>query len=112
MDGEQFAVACDHYATVRDNLRTVRLYVEEKRKMEARPGTTGASEFAHARLPSGEPEPAGPPPHEVRGVAPDAPASVVQAAARRLKAERHPDSGGSTEEFQRVVEAEEAMLDR
>jgi curved DNA-binding protein CbpA len=54
---------------------------------------------------------AGPPPHEVLGVASDAPDAVIRGAARARKKELHPDSGGSTEEFQRVVEAEEAMLD-
>ena len=51
-----------------------------------------------------------PEPHEVLGVASDAPESVVKAAAKQMKKEKHPDRGGSTEEFQRVVEAEEKLL--
>ncbi|QLG63059.1 DnaJ domain-containing protein [Halorarum salinum] len=118
MDGKQYAVGCDAYSRLRDNVRTVGLYVREKRKMESRPVATGESEFANARLPPGDDEaesvvvaePA-PDPHEVLGVTEDAEEAVVKAAARRLKADRHPDSGGSTEEFQRVVKAEEALLD-
>jgi DnaJ-class molecular chaperone len=76
---------------------------------------TGSAEFAAARLPSGDDDAvvvAGETeaPHEVLGVAPDAPEEVIEAAARRLKADNHPDSGGSREEFQRIVNAEEAML--
>jgi hypothetical protein len=117
MEGQQFAVACDRYSRLRDNVRTVGLYIEEKRKMESRPVTTGESEFANARLPPGDEEDAvvatasAEPPHEVLGVAPDAPDGVVRAAARELKKQHHPDNGGSTAEFQRVVEAEEAMVD-
>jgi len=112
MDGDQFAVACDHYDAVRDNLRAIRLYVEEKRKMEQRPVTTGASEFANARLPSGDdPEPAGPPAHEVLGVVPDAPDSVVEAAARERIKEAHPDQGGTAADLKRVREARDELLD-
>ena len=36
---------------------------------------------------------------------------VVESAARARKAQTHPDNDGSTEEFEKVVAAEEAMLD-
>ncbi|AUX09317.1 molecular chaperone DnaJ [Halalkaliarchaeum desulfuricum] len=117
MDGEQYAVACDAYSRVRDNLRTIGLYIHEKRKMDSRPVTTGESEFANARLPPADDDAivvadgSTAAPHEVLNVAPEAPADVVEAAARRLKAEAHPDAGGSRAEFQRIVAAEEAMLD-
>jgi len=115
-DGEEFAVACDHFRELRDNVRTVHLWVNETRKRSQRPVKTGDAEFAAARLPSGDNDVvvAGTgereAPHEVLGVAPDAPDPVVEAAARRLKANAHPDSGGSRAEFQRVADAEEAML--
>ncbi|MFC7026382.1 DnaJ domain-containing protein [Halomicroarcula sp. GCM10025324] len=113
MDGEQFAIACDAYSRVRDNLRTIGLYVREKRKMENRPVTTGESEFANARLPSGDEDAvvASPPPHEVLDVSPDAPDGVVEAAYREKTKTMHPDHGGSTEDFQRLKRAKEAMLD-
>jgi hypothetical protein len=112
-DGEQYAVASDYYDDWRDNARAIGLYIREKRKMSDRPVTTGQSEFSTARLPSGDGKEivAEPPPHEVLDVAPDAPESVVRAAAREKTKVAHPDQGGSTEEFQRVKRAEEAMLD-
>jgi len=112
MGGNQYAVACDAHTRVRDNLRTVGLYIREKRKMEQRPVTTGETEFANARLPSGEEEVvvASVPPHEVLGVSPDAPPAVVKGAYRELLKERHPDHGGSPDEFRRLQNAKEAML--
>jgi hypothetical protein len=109
---ENFAVACDYYRNLRDNVRTVYLWVHETRMRSQRPVTTGESEFAAARLPSGDDDAvvAQEPPHEVLGVAKDAPADVVEAVARRLKANAHPDSGGSREEFQRINDAEETLL--
>lgn len=114
-DGRDYAVACDHYTTKKANLRCVFLWLRETRKRNDRPVVSGTGDgFAAAQLPSGEhgnAEPSTPSPHEVLGVAPDAPDSVVQAAARQLKKEHHPDAGGSREQFQRINEAEEAMLD-
>ena len=114
MDGDDYAVACDHYTGLRDNVRATGLYLDEKRKMEGRPVETGESEFANARLPPADDDEGGltpnPAPHEILGVAPDAPEAVVRGAARSLKKDAHPDSGGTTEAFQRIVEAEEAML--
>ncbi|UPV75891.1 J domain-containing protein [Halorussus limi] len=115
MDGNDYAVACDRYSRLRDNVRTVGLYVREKRKMEERPVETGESEFANARLPSGNENAdavvAHEPPHEVLGVARDAAPEVVRGAARQLKKKYHPDAGGDEERFKRVVDAENAMLD-
>ncbi|WP_132060323.1 J domain-containing protein [Halorussus amylolyticus] len=114
MDGAQYAVACDAYSRLRDNLRTLYLYIQEKRKMEKRPVETGESEFANARLPPGdaatEAVVAREPPHEVLDVAPGADEAVVKAAARQLKKKHHPDAGGDESLFKRVVSAEEAML--
>jgi len=115
MDGDQFAVACDAYSRLRDNVRTLYLYIREKRKMEQRPVVTGESEFANARLPpaDGEPDPvvAREPPHEVLDVAPDADEAVVRAAARQLKKKHHPDAGGDEARFKQVVSAEQSMLE-
>ncbi|WP_435551938.1 J domain-containing protein [Natrinema sp. CGMCC1.2065] len=113
MGGDQFAVACDYYTRPRDNARAIGLYVAEKRKMENRPVATGQSEFATARLPAADDDAvvASEPPHEVLEISPDADDGVVKAAARAKKKEHHPDAGGDRERFQRVVKAEEAMLD-
>lgn len=118
MEGAQYAVACDRYSRLRDNVRTVGLYVREKRKMESRPVATGESEFANARLPPADETTAdGPvvahsrPPHEVLGVETNAPVEVVKAAYRALAKERHSDHGGSDEEMRELNAAKEAMLD-
>jgi len=115
-DEEQFAVACDDSSRLRDNVRYVLKWVNETRMRSQRPVETGDSEFAAARLPPADDDAVAgtatrQPAHEVLGVAPDAPANVVESVARARKAETHPDSGGDSDEFQRVVEAEEVMLD-
>lgn len=117
MDGGQYAVACDAHSRVRDNLRTIGLYVREKRKMDTRPVETGESEFANARLPPGDQEDAvvagagGEPAHEVLEVGADAADDVVEAAFRAKAKEVHPDHGGSRAEWKRLQEAREVMLD-
>jgi hypothetical protein len=113
MDGQQFAVACDRWATLRDNVRSVGLYVREKRKMENRPVTTGASEFANARLPSADEStvPGEPPAHVVLDISPEASDDAVRAAYRERLKEVHPDVGGDPEQFKRVQHAKERLLD-
>lgn len=114
-NGEQFAVACDAYSRLRDNVRTVYLWVHETRLRGQRPVKTGDAAFAAARLPPADGEAtgavaAGPAPHEVLEVSPNADTEVVKAAARSLKKKHHPDRGGDEEAFKRVLRAEEAML--
>lgn len=109
-DEVPYAVACDHYTTKRDNLRSVYLWVQETRKRSDRPVVTGDTDFAAARLmPPGDHEPTKPP-HEVLGVAPDASEAVIEAAAKARKGETHPDQDGDPEEFKRVNRAKERML--
>lgn len=123
-DGEQYAVACDRYTDLRDNVRTIGLYVEEKRKMSDRPVKTGHDEFATARLPPGdaseatadviavEPEP-DQEPHEVLGIARDAPEPVVMGAFRELVKEAHGDQGGNEAyDVAELKQARDALLDR
>lgn len=120
-DGEQYAVACDRYTDLRDNIRTIGLYVEEKRRMSDRPVKTGHDEFATARLPPGdesgpdviavEPEPDREP-HEVLGVAPDAPEPTVMGAFRELVKEAHGDQGGNDDyDVAELKEARDELLE-
>jgi hypothetical protein len=112
-DGEQFAVACDDYSRLRDNLRSVYLWVHETRMRSQRPVKTGDAEFAAARLPSGDGEDAvaaTAPPHEVLEVDPDADEEIVQAAFRQKAKSAHPDQGGDPAEWKRLTDAKEAML--
>jgi len=113
MDGHPYAVACDRYTKLRDNVRTVGLYLHEKRKMEGRPVETGESEFANARLPPGEAMPPGGvcrPHHEVLGVDPDASEREIRSAYREKLKDAHPDQGGSEREFKAVKEAKKELL--
>ena len=117
-DDEQFAVACDASPKLRDNVRYVLKWVNETRMRSQRPVKAGDSEFAAARLPLGDDDDAvagtatKQPAHEVLSVQPDAPDHVIESAARQMKAKTHPDAtDGDREEFERVVEAEEVMLD-
>jgi len=113
-DGEDFAVACDAYSRLRDNVRTVYKWVHETRMRGQRPVKTGDTEFAAARLPSGEDDEviAGrQPPHAVLGIDPDASEAEVEAAFREKVKEAHPDHDGSTEAYKRVKRARDALLD-
>jgi len=112
-NGEQFAVASDHYQDLRDNARTVYLWIRETRKRSQRPVKTGSAEFAAARLPSGDGETAviaTAAPHEILEVAPNADDAVVKAAYRQKAKSAHPDHGGDPAEWQRIIDAKEAML--
>ncbi|MDZ5812393.1 J domain-containing protein [Halorubrum sp. AD140] len=115
---QEYAVACDAYSRLRDNVRTVYKWIHETRMRGNRPVRTGDSEFAAARLPPGDGDEnavvvgsvSNKPAHEVLGV--DVYASsdeVLDAYYERVK-EAHPDHGGSEEELLRVRDAKEEML--
>lgn len=114
MDGDQYAIACDAYSRLRDNVREMGLYVREKRKIEGRTVVTGESEFANARLPATEEDVvvAREAPHEVLGVDPDADPAEVRRAYRDQVTEAHPDHGGDGSVFARLTDAKEAMFGR
>ena len=118
-DGEQFCVACDRYDDLRDNIRTIGLYIEEKRKMSNRPVKTGQDEFATARLPPGDDEEAivasgqiEQKPHEVLGVTPDASEATIQGAFRELVKRAHGDHGSNGEHsVSELKNARDALLE-
>lgn len=121
MTDDQFAVGCDQYVRLRSNVAAVESYLTDKRALVDAPVTTAAPEFENARLSLGGRDDveanAGlddtdKTPAEILGVSPEAPDVVVEAAARALKAERHPDNGGTAAAFQRVVDAEAALLEK
>jgi len=112
-DGNQYAVACDAYSRLRDNVHAVGKYINEKGRMQRRPVTTGKSEFANAQLPSGDEEAvvAAEPAYAVLGVDPDASDAEVRDAYRDQLTEVHPDQGGSEEAFREVQRAKEVLTD-
>lgn len=122
---EQSAIGCDCWETQRENARAIALWVRRIRLAD-RCGVETARDIDEvAQLPPADDEAiAAPPapstedvldedPHEVLGVAPDAPDEVVTAAfkAQVKDLEGHPDTGGSTGRFKKLQEAREAMLD-
>lgn len=115
-DGQRFAVPCDRWNNLRDNARAIAKYLDAKRAIERYGVATVETEMSTQALPSGDDEivVAGgemKAPHEVLGIQEDAPDGVVEATARARKAETHPDQGGDRAEFERVKDAEEAMLE-
>jgi hypothetical protein len=123
IDGADYAVACDAYDDLRANVRTIGLWMKEKRMMEGRPVATAESEFANAALPPGDEDNANvvavgpegtsePEPHEVLGVSPDAPPETVKGAHRQLQAKYHPDSGNDPNEakFKQVNRAARELM--
>jgi len=111
-DEADYAVACDSSPRLRDNMRYCYLWVNETRMRSQRPVETGESEFATARLPSGNEDAveAREPPHEVLDVPPDADDGEVKKAWRLRAKVAHPDNGGSEERMKRLTEAKEAMI--
>lgn len=116
IDGEQYAAPCDRWNNIRDNAQAIAKYLDAKRALDRYGVSTVESEFRAQALPSGEEDAVvvagtgGDPPHEVLGVAPDAPDEVIRAAARRLAANEHPDKGGDEREFKKIQKAKEALL--
>lgn len=111
-DGQQYAVACDASPSLRDNMRYCYKWINETRMRSNRPVETGKSEFATARLPSGNEDAvaADPPAHVVLGVDRDAAPAEIESAFRDKVSEVHPDAGGSAEAFKRAQRAKEELL--
>jgi len=124
-DGQDFAVPCDKWDNVRDNAQAIAKYLDAKRALDRYGVKTVESEFTTQKLPPGDEEEAerdggsggaadssveDQPPHKVLGVASDAGDEEVKAAARALKKEYHPDTGGNIEKFNQVLEAEKILL--
>lgn len=100
------SIRCDRFWDYRTNLRAVYLILEPMRLASQRGILEELARAAVAMLPEGRIQK---PPHEVLGVARDAPMTVAQAAYKALAKERHPDAGGSHEAMQELNEAWESF---
>ena len=115
-DGDDYAVPCDRWDNLRDNAQSIAKYLDAKRALDRYGVKTIRSELTTQQLPG--PNDAGTDaigdeaPHKVLGVDPDASDEQIKAAARALKKQHHPDKGGDYDDFKRVVQAEDIMLDR
>ncbi|MFY4816197.1 J domain-containing protein [Haloarcula sp. AONF1] len=115
---EGYAIACDRWETQLENARAIALYSRRKRLAERCGVTTADSEFETARLPPGDES--GPDviavepdrePHEVLGVAPDAPEPTVTGAFRELVKDAHGDQGGNDDyDVAELKRARDALL--
>ena len=112
--GEQYALACDRWTTVKDNLQALNKTVEAIRGIERwgtgemmRAAFAGFKQLPPAAGASGRPW------WEVLEVAKNAPWWRVEDVYRAARAAAHPDAGGSHEKFIEVQQAfEEAKKSR
>lgn len=100
-----YAMACDRYKTVADNLAAIAAHVEATRAIE-RHGVASAAETLQAF----QALPAPKRPHEILGVSATASETEVRSAWRRQIAEHHPDQGGSEQRAAELNAARDAML--
>jgi len=113
LHAQQHVIACDAWALVKDNLRAVGLTVHALRQLE-RTGASGILERAFGGfqgLPPPRAEDAPPPWRDVLDMGNDLndpPAVLLARAERRfriLAQDHHPDRGGDSEWFQRLLRA-------
>lgn len=95
-DGEQRCIAVDRYAKPEANLQAIH-HVIEARRVEMRHGTLALIRATMKGFSLSLPAPGRKAWHEVLSVLPGASMEEIEAAYRRLAAERHPDRGGSHE---------------
>lgn len=103
--GKPMCFACDQYRKVRENIRGIGLTIAAIRAIE-RYGSSDMMERAFRGF-TAIPEAAGEPWRNVFGFSATETvnADAVDAAFRRLAMTEHPDHGGTSERFQRILNA-------
>lgn len=114
--GQSYAVGCDKWDYLFDNVREVTLWLKEERMSDNRPVETAAESFAHAALPGGEDsahetEVIVENPYDVLGIGDDQPLPVIESRYEYRRKHAHPDQDGTNEEFIRVQKAWEQIQD-
>jgi hypothetical protein len=109
LDRKPYAMACDKFDRLAQNLAAIAQHIEATRRIE-RYGVATAAETLQAF--QALPAPAAPRScWQVLGLAPGAAAGDIQAAFRRLSADRHPDRpGGSHDAMSELTAARETAL--
>ena len=104
-----YALACDRWLTVRDNLRAIGSHVAALRGMERwGVGSVQQAFSGYQALPA---RPTSQEWWEVLGVSPSAPPDLIKAAYKKLALQHHPDAGGSSDRMAELNRAwEEAQL--
>lgn len=105
MKGKPYAMACDTYDKLAQNIAAIANHIEATRRIE-RYGVATAAESLQAFTAL----PAPPKPHEILGVPAGADEAAVRAAWRRLIAAGHPDQGGSEARAAELNAARDEML--
>jgi hypothetical protein len=105
--GKPYAMACDRYTTVADNLAAIAAHIDATRAIE-RHGVATAAETLQAFMSLAAPGAR----HwtAVLGLQADAAPDAIKAAHRRLMLERHPDRGGSDADMAEINAARDAAL--
>lgn len=107
MDGQPYAMACDLYTTVADNLAAVAAHIEATRAI-TRHGVASAAETLQAF--HALPAPGGRHWSTVLNLPRDAKPDDVKAAHRRLLIDNHPDRGGNESAMAEINAARDAAL--
>lgn len=102
-DGLSVCIAVDRYLSVEANLQAIH-HIIEARRVELRHGTLALVRASFSGF-TALPAPAGGEWWEVLGVAQDATIKECETAYRRLISEKHPDKGGTADEFNAVKKA-------
>lgn len=105
LGGKPYAMACDRYTTVPDNLAAIAAHIDATRAID-RHGVASAAET----LTVFEALPAPKQPHEILGVPKDAAELEVRRAWRERIAKAHPDQGGTEAQAAELNAARDAML--
>lgn len=105
MKGRPYAMACDTYSELAQNIAAVANHIEATRRIE-RYGVATAAETLQAF----QTLPAPKRPHEILGVAIGATSAEIKAAWRARIADAHPDRTGSHDAAAEVNAARDAML--
>lgn len=105
LDGQPYAMACDRYTEVADNLAAIAAHIEATRAIE-RHGVASAAETLQAF----QALPAPKRPHEILGVPANASAAEIKTAWRKAIAGAHPDQGGSEAAAAELNAARDEML--
>lgn len=102
---QPYALACDRYTKVADNLAAIAAHIEAVRKIE-RHGVASTAETLQAF----QALPAPKRPHEILGIPADATEADVKRAWRTRIADAHPDQGGTQAAAAEINAARDAML--
>ena len=102
VDQRKQELSCSRFYVYRQNLRAIFLILHSLRLAAERGIMEDLAKAATAMLPPGKVKR---PPHEVLGIASDAPLDLAEAAYKVAAKKSHPDAGGSDERMMELNEA-------